>query len=211
MKDVSCFLSGSAWLILPLLGLLLWHKRTRAPFFPALVALPVCFTAFFFAGIIRSGFGSTGFVLAGIRNGLMYGVFEEGSKFLVLRFALSEYATAKNAVTYSIGHGAYENFGAAVSCFALIGKGTASPYILPLNLWAVIEGLLSCAAVTIIIVYGIRTNRSKFTLPAAIAAHAFGNAAAKIFITPVAIVLRTLLTAGECYAAYRLEKRDKVS
>ncbi|MBQ8119378.1 MAG: YhfC family intramembrane metalloprotease [Ruminococcus sp.] len=209
MKDVSCFLAGAAWLMLAPAALIYWHKRTRTPFFPAFIALPVCFAAFFFAGIIRSGFGSINFVLACIRNGLLYGVFEEGAKFLALRFALMEYATASNAVTYSIGHGAYESFGAAVSCFALIGKGTASPYILPLNLWAVTEGTLSCAAVTVIIVYGIRTNKSRYTLPAAIALHAVSNAAGHMFITPVAITLRSLQTAGECYAAYRLENRDK--
>ncbi len=209
MKDVSCLITGLIWLLGPAVIVIFWHKRTRAPFFPALIALPVCFVVFFFAGIIRSGFGSTGWVFAWIRNGLLYGIFEEGSKFLIFRFLLSDYATAKNAVTYSIGHGEFEAFGAAFSCFALIGKGTASPYILPMNLWSFAEGALSCAAVTVILVYGIRTNRSRYTLPAAIALHALGNAVAGIFNTPFAVTLRSLLTAGECYAAYRLEKKGK--
>lgn len=205
---VNCLLSGLIWLIGPLVLIIFWHKRTKAPFFPALIAIPVCFAVFFFAGVIRSDNTGGNAILYYIRNGLLYGVLEEGSKFLVFRFLLSEYATAKNAVTYSIGHGGFEALGAAFSCFELIGKGTASPYILPMNLWSFAQGALSCISLTVIIVYGIRKGRSRFTLPAAVALHAFSNATAGIFITPVAVGIRTVLTAGECFAAYRLEKNS---
>lgn len=205
MIDVDCFLAGLIRLLNPLLMLILWRKRTYARLYPALIAYLVCYPVFIIGACIRSGFSHDDPIAYYIQQGLLYGILEEGAKYLVLRFYLTSYDSRKDAVTYGIGHGAYEEFGAGLSCLALIGSDRADPNIFLFNFWAAVEGAASVIALTVLILYGIRNDRSRVMLPVVILLHAVSNATAGIFIFNdlVVIVLRTMLTAGECFAAYR--------
>lgn len=203
MTDINCLLAGLTRLFSPLLLLLFWHKKTGARFYPAPIAFAVCLPVFFIGASIRSGFSHNDPLAYYIQQGLLYGILEEGAKFLVLSILLSSYDSRKDAVTYGIGHGAYEGFGAGLSCLGLIGLYTAAPDILLFNLWAVIEGSAFVIALTVLIFYGIYTGKSKVMLPIAMLLHAVSNAVIGIFTEPVAITIRTLLTAGICFAAYR--------
>lgn len=206
--DFSCFLSGMIRICTEPVLLFFWWKKKRARLFPALAALIVCFPVFMIANGIRNGFAHDEFYAAYLKQGLLYGIFEEGAKFLMLRFALESYDSRRDAVTYGLGHGYLESFFAGLSCFGLIGSGNAAPDILLVNLWSAIEGAASVTALTMIIFYGIRTGRSKITLPAAMLIHAFCNAFMGIFrfSTPIVIGVMTPVCAAVCYAAYRCWK-----
>ena len=203
MKDLSCFLAAMINLFGPLTLLILWHRKTGARFYPAIVAFITCIPVFFIGNAIRSGFSHSAPILYYIQQGILFGIFEEGAKFLVLRYFLTSYDRRTDAVSYGIGHGSYECLGCGISCIGLIGSGRAAPDILFFQLWSFAEGAVLVIALTVLIFYGIQNNRYKVTLPAAILIHAVSNASVGIFIEPVAILLHTLLTAAASYAAYR--------
>ncbi|MBQ9897896.1 MAG: YhfC family intramembrane metalloprotease [Ruminococcus sp.] len=205
MTDLNCLLAGLAKLLTPAALVIFWHKKTGARFYPALIAFLVCLPVFLIAGAIRSGFMRGDPVIFYVQQGLLYGVFEETAKYLVLRYHLTSYDSRIDAVTYGIGHGAFEDYGGGMACLALIGTGRAAPDILWVNLFGVISGTLSTCALTVLIFCGIHTDRSRIMLPIAIFLHAFSNAFTGTFMfsTPIVVVFSTLETAGECYAAYR--------
>lgn len=203
MTDVNCLLAGLIRLFTPLLLLILWHKKTGARLFPAPVAFLICFPVFILGAAIRSGFGQDDPLAYYIQQGLLYGILEEGTKYLVLCFLLTSYDSRKDAVTYGIGHGAYEAFGAGMACFGLIGLDAAAPDILWMNLWMAVEAAAFCIGLTVLIFYGIYTGKSKVMLPVAILLHAVCNAVGGILIEFIVIPIRILLTAGICFAAYR--------
>ncbi|SEH57360.1 Putative membrane peptidase family [Ruminococcus flavefaciens] len=206
MTDINCLLAGLTRLLGPLLLLIFWHKKTGARILPAPVALVVCFPVFIVAGAIRSGFDHSDWIAFHIQQGLLYGIFEEGAKFLVLRYLLTSYDDRKDAVTYGIGHSAFEEFGAGMACFNLIGTGRAAADIFPVNLFSFIEGSAFCIAVTILIFYGIQMNKSKLMLPLAMLLHFISNFIGGALGQPYSAILDTLITAGICYAAYRCYK-----
>ena len=203
MTDIRCVLAGMTRLLSPPLLLLFWHKRTRARLYPALIAFGVCFPVFIIGAAIRSGFSHSNFVSYYLGQAVLYGILEEGAKYLVLRFALDSYDSRKDAVTYAIGHGAYEEFAAGLTCLGLIGTNRAAAGIFWFSLWATIDGAAFVIANTVLIFYGINTDRAKIMLPAAILLHAAANASQGILTEPAAIAFQTLLTAGACFAAYR--------
>lgn len=205
MTDLNCLLAGLTRLLSPLLLLILWRKKTGARLYPAIIAFLVCFPVFIIGGAIRSGFSHGDPIAYYIRQGLLYGVLEEGAKYLMLRYHLTSYDSRRDAVTYGIGHGAYEELCAGISCLGLIGSDRADPNIFWLNLWAAAEGAAFVIALTVLIFYGIQMDRSKFMLPIAIILHAVSNMTAGIFSfsNSIVIILGTLLTAGICFAAYR--------
>lgn len=208
MSDLNCFLAGMARLLCPLLLLILWHKKTGARVFPALAALIICFPVFIMAGMIRAGFSRDVPISFYIQQGILYGIFEEGAKFLAMRFLLTSYDTRKDAVTYGIGHGAFEEFGAGMACLGLIGSDKAAPEIFWVNLWSAVEGAAFVIALTVLICYGIRKGKSLIIMPVVILLHAISNAVMGIFYFNNLIVLSAglLLTAGSGYAAYRCWK-----
>ena len=206
MKDLNCILAGITRLLGPLLLLILWHKRTHARFAPAPIAFAVCFPVFILGNAIRSGFVYSSPISYYIQQALLFGVLEESAKFIILRFALSDYDTSEDAVTYGIGHSSYEEMLAAFSCFGLVGQDTAHPAILPIAIWTVIAGTVSCCAKTVMIMYGIRESKTKIMLPAAILLHAAGNASNAIFVEVTANVITTVLLVIEIYIAYRCRK-----
>lgn len=206
MKDLNCILAGLTHLLGPLLLLILWHKKTHAKLLPAPAALAACFPVFILGNAIRSGLDQSSPIFFYIQQGLLFGVLEECLKYMMLRFVLSDYDAREDAVTYGIGHSAYEEMLAAFACFGLIGKGTASSMILPIALWSVVIGTVSVCAKTVMILYGIREGKTGKMLTAAIAFHAAGNMSMGIFIDPVANTITVLLTAAEVYIAYRCWK-----
>lgn len=205
MTDLSCLLAGLIWLFISPVLLFLLHRKTGARLFPAFIAFPVCLPVFLISGAIRSGFAQDDLISFCLQQGLLYGIAEEGAKYLALRFLLPSYDSMEDAAAYGIGHGAWEAFGTGLSCLGLIGSDRAAADILPVNLWAAAEGALSVIALTVLIQYGLRSGRTKAMLPAAILFHAVSNAVGGIFSfsMPVVMVLRTLLTAAECGIAYR--------
>lgn len=205
MTDINCLLAGLARLLVPVLLLIFWHKKAGARIFPAIAAFLVCLPVFTIAGLIRTGFAQGDLLSFCLKQGLLYGIFEEGSKYLALRFLLSSYDDCRDAVTYGIGHGAFESFSGGIACINLIGTGRAAPGILPVNLFTAVEGAAFAIALTVIIFYGIQTGRSKIMLPVAIFLHFISNATTTLysFSTPIIVIKSTVITAGICYAAYR--------
>ena len=203
MKDLQCVLSGMLWLLGPPLLMILRHKKTGARFYPAIIAFPVCIPVFFLGGAIRSVFSTEDFAGYYIRQGILYGILEEGAKFLVLRFHLTNYDSRKDAVSYGIGHAAFEAFGSGMTCLGLTGTGRAAPDLLLHTVWAVPAHIAWTVSLTVLIFYGIYTDKWKRLLPIAMLLHAAGNMVQGIFMESAAAVIYILLTAGQCFAAYR--------
>ena len=206
MTDLNCVLAGLTRLLGPLIMLILWHRKTGARILPAIAALLACFPVFIIAGAIRSGFDHSQWVAFHLKQGLLYGVFEEGAKFLMLRYLLTSYDNRRDVVTYGIGHCAFEEIGAGMACLNLIGTDRAAPDILWVNIFAALEGAASAIALTVLIFYGIQTGKSKIMLPLAMLLHFISNFAGGALTMSVSVIIRTLLTAGECFAAYRCYK-----
>jgi len=200
---MSCLLAGLINLLAPTILLVIWHKKTGARFYPAIAAFLVCFPVFFIGNAIRSGFDHSSPIAFYIQQGLLFGVLEEGAKYLMMRYYLTSYDNRKDSVTYGIGHCAYEEFGCGLTCLGLIGTGRSAPDILLFQLFSVAEGTVSCVALTIIIFYGIQKEKAIPAMTAAVLLHATSNASIGIFIEPVAIAIHIILCAGECYVAYR--------
>ncbi|MBR1591966.1 MAG: YhfC family intramembrane metalloprotease [Ruminococcus sp.] len=210
MTDINCFLAGMTRLCISPILLFVWCRKTGARLYPAFIAFAVCFPVFIIGGAIRSGFGRDNFMVYYISQGLLYGILEEGTKYLVIRYFLKSDLRPKNAVVYGIGHGMYEELGAGLSCLGLIGTDRAAPDIFLFNLWAAAEGTAFTVSVTVIVFYGIYTDRAKIAVPAAILLHAVSNMSAGIFIESVSVIICTILTAGICFAAYRCYRAVKI-
>lgn len=196
MTDISCLLAGLVRIAIPIIALIIWRKKTGAKIYPAIVALLVCFPVFMLGGAIRSGFSYTVPFHYYLQQALLFGILEEGSKFLVLKFVLKSCDSRKDAVSYGIGHSAYEAFGGGIACLLLIGESNVSPDIFFFNLLTAIGGILFSVALTIIIFYGIKNNKSLFTLPLAILFHALGN------ITAELLIINFVLTIIFCILAF---------
>jgi len=201
--DAACFFAGVIRLLAPGVLVLLWHKKTGARLYPALLAFAVCLPAFIVGSAIRTGISRDDAIMYYIMQGLLFGIVEEGTKYLVLRHLLASYDSRKDAVTYGIGHSAYELFASGITCFGLIGTGKAASGIFGIALLSVMEHPLWTAALTMLIFYGIRTDKTKIMLPAAMLLHAVCNAAQGIFIESAARAINFVLLIGMCYAAYR--------
>lgn len=208
MSDLNCFLAGMIRLLTPLLLVIILHKKTGARIFPAIAALTACFPAFIIAGAIRSGFDHSNLISFCIRQGILYGIFEEGTKFLVLRYLLTSYDNRRDAVSYGIGHSAFEEIGAGFACLNLIGTDRAAHDILIINIFDAIFGSLFVVSLTVIIFYGIYIGKPLPMLLVAILLHAISNAAAGIFYFSdlIVVVFTVVLTAVECCIAYRFWK-----
>ena len=209
MKDLCCLLAGLINLCSPSVLAVLWYKKTGARLFPAVAAFLVCFPVFIMGNAIRSNFDRSNFIVFYIQQGLLFGILEECTKYLMMRYCLTSYDSRKDAVTYSIGHGAYEELGIGISCLGLIGTGNAASDILLWQLLSVISCAFSDAAVAVVIFYGIKKERSIITLPVAVLTHAVSNASVGIFIDQVAIIIRALIAIGMCYVGFRCWKALK--
>lgn len=205
MTNISCLLAGLTRLLSPLILVQIWHNKTGARRLPAIIAFIACFPVFITGAVVRSGFSHSDFYSYYIQQGLLYGILEETAKFLVLKYYLTSYTDTKDAVTYGIGHGAFEEFGAGMSCLWLIGTGRAASGIFWVNLWSAAEGTAFVVGLTVLIFYGIRTNKSQVMLPLAIMLHTVSNAFTGIFGFSgfIVITFNTLMTAGICFAAYK--------
>ncbi|MCR5599203.1 MAG: YhfC family intramembrane metalloprotease [Ruminococcus sp.] len=206
MTDLNCLLAGLVRLLSPILLLWLLRKKVHARIYPALIAFIVCFPVFIVAGFIRSGFSHSSHAAFCIQQGLLYGIFEEGGKFLTMRYLLSSYDRPTDSITYGIGHGMFEEIGAGFACLNLIGTGNASSYILPANILFTADGAVSVVALTVIIFYGIQTNKSGKMLTLAILLHFVGNATTGLFGNTLLMLLLTIIEgciAYRCWQAMR--------
>lgn len=213
MTDLNCFLAGMIRLLMPILLVIIWHKKTGARILPSLAALIACFPAFITAGVIRSGFDHSDITLFYIKQGILYSIFEECTKFLVLRYLLTSCDDCKDAVAYGIGHSAFEEIGAGFACLELIGTGRAAHDILFWNLLSALSGTLFVVSLTVIIFYGIHNGKDGVMLLTAVIFHAVGNAVTGLFSFSEAIVtvFNTILIAVECFIAYHCWKNMQQS
>lgn len=202
MNDTSCLLAGLVRLLSPALLLIFWHKKTGARFYPALIAFAVCLPVFAVGNMLRAGFSHENWLAYYVMQGVLFGILEEGGKHLMLRYPLSAYDSRNDAVSYGIGHSAYESFAAGLRCIGLIGEDNAAPDILFVQTWDAIAHPLWTAALTVLIFYGIRTEKSKIMLPIAIAIHAICNMSHGILIESADRALNLLILIGLCIAAF---------
>ena len=202
MKDLNCVLAGLTRLFSPAVLVILWNKKTSAKFHPAIAAFLACFPIFIIASAIRYGFSREDMIAFYVRQGILFGIFEEGGKFLMLRYVLTSCKSRNDAVTYGIGHSAYELFGSGLACFGLIGTGNAISAIFPAAIWSVITGALWTVGLTVIIFYGIDNGKSRITLPAAMLLHALCNMSYGILIESAAFAANLLLYAVIFVCAY---------
>ena len=202
MKDLGCVLAGLTRLFLPAALVVLWSKKAETKIHPAIAAFLACFPIFIIASAIRSGFSREDMIGFYVRQGILFGIFEEGGKFLMLRYILTSCKSRNDAVTYGIGHSAYELFGSGLSCFGLIGTGNAMSAIFPVAIFSVIEGALWTVGLTVIIFYGIDTGKSRITLPAAMLLHALCNMTHGILIESAAFDVNLLFYAVIFVCAY---------
>ena len=202
--DTVCLLAALVNLLGPPLLVIFWYRRTGADPLPALAALPVCLVLFIIGNAIRTGFSTDDPAAFYIRNGLLFGILEEGGKYLAMRFLLPNHDSRRDAVTYGIGHSAYETFARGITCVGLIGTGEAPSDLLPVTVWTVTAGAAESAALALLIFYGIRTGRARLMLPAAVLVHAVQNVLASAFgVSAPVLLLDALISAGVCFAAYR--------
>ena len=208
----DCIAAGLIRLLFPAAVLIFLRRRKNVPVFPAFISFGVCYPVFFLANIIRSGFDTSDPALFYIKQGVLYGIFEEGIKLAVI-FYLSEHYDRKGfSVSCGIGHCAFEDVGAGFSCFALVGSDSIHPLIFWFNLWAAVEGIAFCTALAVLLYCGIRTGRIWRMLAAAVVLHALSNAVGGIFgfSDTIVIVLRTVITVAVCYAAYLCGRDEQV-
>ena len=202
MTDLSCVLAGLVRLFFAPVLLFLLNRKKQARLYPALIGFAVSFPALIIGAMIRSGLSQEDLFIYSMSRGLIYGILEEGAAFLMLRHYLTDYDGLLDAVTYGIGRGLLEDLTAGLSCFGLIGAGTAAPEIFWFHLWAAVSGIISFAAVTALMLYGIRTGQPKRFLLLAVCFHTLSNAS-KTILFDWAMLLDALLMAGLCFAAYR--------
>ncbi len=199
----ACLMAGLVRLMFCPILLIILRKKTGVLIAPAFVAYGVCVPVFLSAYFIKMGFGDTIDLAYFIKRGMLYGIFEEGSKFIALKYLYDHFNSRWDSVSYAVGHSAYEDIGAGISCFALIGTDRAAPEIFWVNLWAAVEGTIFCIAVTVIIYYGIAFGRSNVTLPAAVIMHTVSNMAGNILkYSAAAIPVRTVFTSAVCVGAW---------
>lgn len=201
MMNFSWMLAGLIRLLGPFLLLLIWHRKTGARCYPALIAYGVCLPVFIVGAAIRSGLSQEDIVSFCLQRGLLFGILEEGTKYLMMRFFLGSYDNRKDAVTYGIGHGAYESLASGLSCLGMIGSAQSGANI-PMSLWEFASGALSCIALTVMIFYGIQKGRAKIMLPAAILIHAVDNASVTLLSDSDGTALRAVTMIGAGCAAY---------
>ncbi|MCB9498848.1 MAG: YhfC family intramembrane metalloprotease [Bacillales bacterium] len=104
--------------LIPLLMLLIFHKKFKA----SIAVFFIAFAGFFlFSSILEGGlnsiiyYGDTGVYIVsnpwlnGLIGGLMAAVFEEGGRYIIMRFILKKYMNNdKNALMYGAGHAGCE-------------------------------------------------------------------------------------------------------
>lgn len=122
-------------IVLPIIFLIIWKKKTKEPLFPALIGA-VSFIGFGVmlktipALLLLTGDNPVAKTITGnvwlsaiIGGGLLAGIFEEGGRFISYKFFLKKYKSKKAAISYGIGHGGIES--AYVGCnafmFAVMG------------------------------------------------------------------------------------------
>ncbi|MCR5166212.1 MAG: hypothetical protein K6C13_03195 [Oscillospiraceae bacterium] len=208
----DCIAAGLIRLLFPAVLLIFLKRWKNVPVFPAFISFGVCYPVFILAGIIRSGFDTSDPTLFYIKQGVLYGIFEEGIKLAVLYYLSEHYDRKGFAVSCGIGHCAFEDVGAAFSCFALVGSDSIHPLIFWFNLWASVEGIAFCTALSVLLYCGIRKERMWRMLAAAVVLHAVSNAVGGVFSfsDTIVIVLRTVITAAVCFAAYLFGRDEQV-
>lgn len=211
-SSYDCIAAGLIRLLFPAVLLIILKRWKNVPVFPAFISFGVCYPVFFLANIIRSGFDTSDLALFYIKQGVLYGIFEEGIKLAVLYYLSEHYDRKGFAVSCGIGHCAFEDVGAAFSCFALVGSDSIHPLIFWFNLWAAVEGIAFCTALSVLLYCGIRKERMWRMLVTAVLLHAVSNAVGGVFSfsDTIVIVLRTVITAAVCYAAYLCGRDEQV-
>lgn len=113
-------IAGGIGILLPILVLLIWKKRTGSKIKPAVVGA-IVFVLFaqilegipkfiFFAGVLPISDYVWSHTWTYVMTGcLLAGIFEEVGRYVAFRFFLRKYQDRKDAITYGIGHGGIES------------------------------------------------------------------------------------------------------
>ena len=126
---------GILVILIPVLLLVLWKKKTKAPLKPVIAGM-IIFPLF---GIVLKLIPGYFLLLADnpvsraingnvwlysiIGGGLLAGVFEEGGRFVAFKWILKKCNSNKEAISYGIGHGGFESAYLGISCFSYLAIG----------------------------------------------------------------------------------------
>ena len=128
---IAMGLAGVIQLLLPVTLWILWRRKTRASWLPLLAGL----LGFIVIGTVRAVFRAifltemqSSPLLYYLAQALLAGIFEEGGKYLVMRFAIPNCDRQHDAVSYGIGHSAVEHYAAGSAGLLLYGFAVAIFY-----------------------------------------------------------------------------------
>ena len=108
--------SGIVSLVVPLVALIIWYKKTKARISSFFIG---CAVFILFALVLESAMHNLVFKLTGntitgniwlyaLYGGLAAGVFEETGRFVAMKFCMKNCLDKKNSIMYGFGHGGIE-------------------------------------------------------------------------------------------------------
>ena len=126
--------SGAIMVLLPVVLLIIWKKKTHAPLMPAIVGA-VTFAVFalgleqipaYLLLMTDTKFAHTisnSLWLTYVIGGLLAGIFEETGRFIAYKFILKKYTGKEIAISYGIGHGGFESIfiGISMASYVIMG------------------------------------------------------------------------------------------
>ena len=118
-------------LLLPVALWLIWRKKTAASWIPLIAGI----LGYVVIGTVRAlarllflgGMSSTPLLLY-LMQAIFAGIFEEGGKYLVMRYAVPNCDRYRDAISYGIGHSAVEHYAVGGAGLLLYGFAVALFY-----------------------------------------------------------------------------------
>lgn len=126
--------SGICMILLPVIVLILWRKRTHAPILPVIAGVivfplfalglklaPAYLLLYTDTPVAHAISGNTW--LTALTAGLLAGVFEETGRFVAFKLLKKKYPARETAISYGIGHGGVEAAYIGFTTISLIAMG----------------------------------------------------------------------------------------
>lgn len=113
-------LQGLLMMLLPVVLLIVWYRKTHENLIPMLIGAAVWFVFAILlklapAYLLLQADNPVAKAIGGniwltmLVSGVLAGVFEETGRFIAFRFVLKKYDRRRSAITYGIGHGGFES------------------------------------------------------------------------------------------------------
>ncbi len=110
---ITCLMS----ILLPIAFLLYWKKKHNAKVLPFFIGALVFIVAVLLLesilnSIIIKAFGESlqsNYILYALYGGVVAGLFEEGSRYIVMKYIMKKSLNKENAIMYGVGHGGAES------------------------------------------------------------------------------------------------------